>query len=122
MGLWSGRAGPIVGTMYVRRRIAGAQHRENRGQAMRRRQAWIGVFVMIAVLLVISTVPGHADRGGHGYTGHGYKSHGYRGHRHRGHRFHHGYRGPRVGIGIGLGTFWGSDWGGFQSSSDNSSS
>ena len=36
---------------------------------MSRRQTWIGVLVVIAVLLVISTVPGHADRGGHGYKG-----------------------------------------------------
>ena len=40
---------------------------------MRRRQAWIGVLVMIAVLLVISAVPGHADRGGHGHGGHGHR-------------------------------------------------
>ena len=44
---------------------------------MRRRQMWIGVLVMIAVLLVISTVPGHADRGGHGYKGHGHGGHGH---------------------------------------------
>src|SRR5687768_8228380 len=85
MGLWSGNSGQIVGTIYVRRRIAGEQQRENRGQAMRRRQTWIGVLVMIAVLLLISTVPGHADRGGHGYKGHAYRSHGHRGHWHRGH-------------------------------------
>ena len=58
---------------------------------MRRRQMWIGVFVMIAVLLVIGTAPGYADRGGHGYKGHGYRSHGHGGHGHRG----HGHRGPR---------------------------
>ena len=57
---------------------------------MRRRQMWIGVLVMTAVLLVISTVPGHADRGGHGYKGHGYKGHAYRSHGHRGH-WHRGH-------------------------------
>ena len=61
---------------------------------MRRRQMWIGVLVMIAVLLVISTVPGHADRGGHGYKGHGHGGHGHRGHGHKG----HGHQGPRVFI------------------------
>src|SRR5918992_42423 len=112
MGLWSGRAGPIVGTMYVRRRIAGAQQRENRGQAMRRRQTWIGVFVMIAVLLLISTVPGHADRGGHGYKGHGYRSHGHRGHWHSGH-WHRGFHrsgGVRVSVSPGLVVPFGSYW------------
>lgn len=79
---------------------------------MRRRRMWIGVLVMTAVLLVISTGPGHADRGGHGYKEYGYRSHGHRGHWHRGHGFHHGYRGPRVRVGIGIGTFWGPYWGG----------
>jgi hypothetical protein len=51
---------------------------------MRTRQLWVGVFVVIAVLLLISTVPGYADRGGHGYKGHAYRSHGHRGHRHKG--------------------------------------
>jgi hypothetical protein len=46
---------------------------------MRRRQTWIGVLVIIAVLLLIDTVPGHADHGGYGYTGHAYRSHGHRG-------------------------------------------
>ena len=66
---------------------------------MSRRQMWIGVLVMIAVLLVISAVPGHADRGGHGYKGHGYKGHGHGGHGHRGH-WHkgHGHQGSRVFI------------------------
>jgi hypothetical protein len=61
---------------------------------MRRWQTWLDVLVMIAGLLVISPVPGHADRGGHGYKGHGYRSDGHRGHWHRG----HGHRGPRVFI------------------------
>jgi hypothetical protein len=56
---------------------------------MRRRQTWIGVLVMLAVLLVISAVPGHADRGGHGYKGHGHGGHGHRG---------RGHQGPRVFI------------------------
>jgi hypothetical protein len=82
-------------------RISGAQPRENRGQAMRRRQVWIGVFVMIAVLLLISTGPGYADRGGHGYKGHGYRSHGHRG---------HGHSGVRVFISPGLVVPFGSYW------------
>jgi hypothetical protein len=76
------------------------------------RPKWVGILVILAVLLCISTLPGYADRGRHGYKGHAYKSHGYRGHWHRGHGFHHGVRGPRVRVGIGLGTFWGPSWGG----------
>jgi hypothetical protein len=86
------------------------------------RLKWVGLLVMLAVLLGISTLPGYADRGRHGDQGHGYKSHGHRshghrshwhrGHRHRGHGFRHGFRGPRVRVGIGLGTFWGPYWGG----------
>jgi hypothetical protein len=63
---------------------------------------------MIAVLLLISTVPGHADRGRHGYTGHGYRSHGHRGHWHRG--FHRS-GGVRVFISPGLVVPFGSSWG-----------
>jgi hypothetical protein len=63
---------------------------------------------MIAVLLLISTVPGHADRGRHGYTGHGYRSHGHRGHWHRG--FHRS-GGVRVFISPGLVVPFGSYWG-----------
>jgi hypothetical protein len=67
---------------------------------------------MIAVLLVISTVPGHADRGGHGAKGHAYGSHGDSSHRHRGHG--HGGRhwsgGVRLFISPGfvvpLGSYW----------------
>ena len=70
------------------------------------RQKWAGILVLIAVLLCISALPGHADRGRHGDKGHAYKSHG-----HRGHGFHHGVRGPRVRVGIGLGTVWGPAWG-----------
>jgi hypothetical protein len=73
------------------------------------RQKWVAILVTLAVLLLVSTLPGYADRGRHGDKGHGYKSHGHKSHGHRGHGFRHGFRGPRVGI--GLGTFWGSDWG-----------
>jgi len=98
LGLRTGYAGLIVGTLYVRWRIAGAQPYENRGQAMRRRQTWIGIFVMIAMLLVSSTVPGHADRGGHGYRSHG-------------HRGFHRSGGVRVFISPGLVVPFGSYWG-----------
>jgi hypothetical protein len=77
---------------------------------MRRRQTWIGVLVMIAVLLVISTVPGYADRGGHGYKGHGHGGHGYKGYGHKG----HGHRGPRVFISprvvVPFGAYWSPYW------------
>jgi hypothetical protein len=77
---------------------------------MRRCQAWIGVLVMIAVLITSSTVPGHADRGGHGYKGHGHGGHGHRGHWHRG----HGHRGPRVFISprlvVPFGAYWRPYW------------
>jgi hypothetical protein len=86
------------------------------------RLKWVGLLVMLAVLLGIGTLPGYADRGRHGDQGHGYKSHGHRshghrshwhrGHRHRGHGVRHGWRGPRVRLGLGLGTFWGPYWGG----------
>ena len=89
---------------------------------MRRQQTWIAVLVMIAVLLLISTVPGHADRGGHGYKGHGYekgayRGHGHRGHGHRGHwhkgHWHRGFHrsgGVRVFISPGLVVPFGSYW------------
>ena len=83
---------------------------------MRRRQRWIGVLLMTAVLLVISTVPGHADRGGHGYKGYGYKGHASRSHGHRGH-WHTGHwhrrpwhSGVRVFISPGLVVPFGSYW------------
>jgi hypothetical protein len=60
---------------------------------------------MLAVLLCISTLPGSADRGGHGFRGHGFRGHGPRGHGFH-HGFHHGFGGPRVAIGIGIGPFW----------------
>jgi hypothetical protein len=72
---------------------------------MRRRQKWIGVLVVIAVLLLISTVPGHADRGRHGYKGHGHGGHGHKG---------HGHRGPRVFISprvvVPFGAYWRPYW------------
>jgi hypothetical protein len=58
---------------------------------------------MVLGLLLLGADFGHTDRGGHGYRGH--RSHGF-----RGHRFHHRHRGPRVRIGIGVGTFWGPYW------------
>jgi hypothetical protein len=88
--------------------------------AMGIRPKWVGIPVMLALLLCIGAVPGYTDRGGHGFRGHGWKGHGFKGHAFRGHwhrgpgfrhGFHHGFRGPRVRIGIGLGTFWGPYWG-----------
>jgi hypothetical protein len=100
--------------------------------AMRTRQKWVGISLLLGALLLASTGPGQAWRGGHGFRGHGFHHgfrghgfhHGFRGHgfHHgfRGHGFHHGFRGhgfhhgshhgfrgPRIGIGIGIGPFWG---------------
>jgi hypothetical protein len=52
---------------------------------MATRQKWVGALLMLAVLLWISAVPGHTDRGGHGYKGNGHKGHGHKGRGHRGH-------------------------------------
>jgi hypothetical protein len=60
------------------------------------RRWWVGC--CLAVLLVIGTVPGYADRDGHGSKGHGYRSHGHRSHGHRG----HGHSGVRVFINPGF--------------------
>jgi hypothetical protein len=60
---------------------------------------------MITVLLVISTVPGHADRGGHGYKGHGHGGHGHKGHRHRGPRV---FVSPRLVVPFGA--YWRPSW------------
>jgi hypothetical protein len=49
--------------------------------AMGIRRKWVGTLVILAVLLWISAVPGHTDRGGHGYKGHGHKGHGHGGSR-----------------------------------------
>jgi hypothetical protein len=60
-------------------------------------QKWMGMLVILAVLLMGSSGPGAAWKGGHGG---------------------HGWGGPRVGIGIGLGPFWrpywGPYWGGYR--------
>jgi hypothetical protein len=67
---------------------------------------------MIAVLLVLSTVPAYADRDGHGYKRHGYRSHGHRGHWHRGH-WHGGLHrsgGVRLFISPGLVVPFGGYW------------
>ena len=74
-----------------------------RVSAMGTRQKWVGILVMVLGLLLLGADFGHTDRGGHGYRGH--RSHGF-----RGHRFHHRHRGPRIRIGIGVGTFWGPYW------------
>jgi hypothetical protein len=82
---------------------------------MGERRKWVGAIVILVVLLLISAVPGHTDRGGyrgHGYKGDGHKSHGHRGDGHRGHRHGrpYGYRGPRVFIGprlvVPFGPYW----------------
>jgi hypothetical protein len=94
--------------------------------AMRTRQKWVGIIVVLAALLILSAGPGYARPGGHGGGGHGGSWHGgHGGGRHGGHgwgghggkwhggKWHQGHRwaGPRVGIGIGLGPFWGPYWG-----------
>jgi hypothetical protein len=116
IGLCRGNSGEVVGTILGNRSIdalrGSGQGDARKVMAMGTRPKWVGILVMLAVLLCISTLPGYADRGRHGYKGHAYKSHGHRGHWHRGHGFHHGFRGPRVRVGIGLGTFWGPSWGG----------
>jgi hypothetical protein len=78
------------------------------------RRWWVGC--CLAVLLVISTAPGYADRDGHGSKGHGYRSHGHRSHGHsgHGHRRHghrgHGHSGVRVFINPGFVVPFGSYW------------
>jgi hypothetical protein len=83
---------------------AGHGRGDEEGMAVKTRRKWVGILVIVVGLLLLGADVGHTDRGGHGYRGH-------RGHGHRGHRFHHGHRGPRVRIGIGVGTFWGPHWG-----------
>jgi hypothetical protein len=79
--------------------------------AMRIQRKWVGTIVIVAMLLLISAVPGHPDRGGDGYRGHGYRGYGYRGH---GYRRHHGYGGPRVFIRprivVPFGPYWSPYW------------
>jgi hypothetical protein len=65
-----------------------------------KRQQWVGILGLLAVLLFASAVPGHAWRGGHGFGGRGFHSF---------HRFHR-FGGPHIGIGIGIGPFWGPYW------------
>jgi hypothetical protein len=66
--------------------------------AMRTRQKWVGIIVVLAALLILSAGPGHTWGGRHGFGGHGFH-----------HGFHHGFGGPRIAIGIG--PFWGPYWG-----------
>jgi hypothetical protein len=77
---------------------------------MRRRQTWIVVLAMLAVLLLSGPGPGHADRGGHGHKGHGHGGHGHKDHGHKG----HGHRGPRVFISprlvVPFGAYWRPYW------------
>jgi hypothetical protein len=86
---------------------------------MTTRQSWVGVFVLIAVLLLISTVPGHADYGRYGYTGYGYRCYGHSGHWHKGHwhRRLHRSRGVRVFISPGLVVPFGAYWGPYPAAS-----
>jgi hypothetical protein len=85
------------------------------------RQTWIGILIMLAVLLWLSTVPAHADRGRHGFRGHGFRGHEFRGHEFRGHGFrHHRFRGPhrfggprvfiRPRIVVPFGPYWRPSW------------
>ena len=78
-------------------------------------QTWMGVLVLIAVLFLISTVPGHTDRGGHGYKGHGHGGYGHKGHGHKGYGHKdHGRRAPRVFISprivVPFGAYWRPYW------------
>jgi hypothetical protein len=65
------------------------------------RRKWVGILVILAVLLWISAVPGHTDRGGHGYRGHG-------------HRGWHWSGGARFFISpsiiVPFGAYWGAYW------------
>ena len=74
--------------------------------AMGTKPTWAGILALIAVLLVISTLPGYTDRGGHGYKGHGDRGHGHRG-------WHRSGR-ARVLISPNLvvpfGAYWGPYW------------
>jgi hypothetical protein len=74
---------------------------------------WVGAIVILAVLLLSSAVPGHAERGRDEYRGHGDRGlrHEYRGHghEHHGHR-HHRHGGPRVFISPRLVVPFGSYW------------
>ena len=78
--------------------------------AMRTRQKWVGIIVVLVALLILSAGPGHTWGGGHGFGGHGFGGHGFH------HGFHdfrgfHRFGGPRIGIGIR--PFWGPYWGAY---------
>jgi hypothetical protein len=62
--------------------------------AMRTRQKWVGIIVVLAALLILSAGLGYAWDGGHGFHG------GF-----------HWFGGPRIGIGIG--PFWAPYWGAY---------
>jgi hypothetical protein len=114
--LWSGNFGEIVGT------ILGNISLCTRGEsvAMGTRK-WLGLLIMLAVWLCLSTVPAQADRGGHRFGGHGFRRHAFKGHEFRGHGFrHHRFRGPhrfggprvliRPHIVVPFEPFWGPSW------------
>jgi hypothetical protein len=86
--------------------MQGLDRAMRKASAMGTRQKWVGILVLVVGLILLGADLGYTDRGGHGDRGH--RGHGFRGH-HR-HGFHHGHRGPRVRIGIGVGTFWGPYW------------
>jgi hypothetical protein len=77
---------------------------------------WVGTLVILVALLVISSVPGYAGRGGHGFRGHGFRGHGFKGHDFRGHGFRGSHRsgGARVfirpSIIVPFGAYWGPYW------------
>jgi hypothetical protein len=79
---------------------------ERQVMVMGRRSQWVRILVLIAVLLVISAMPGSTDRGGHGYRGHGSRGHG--------HSRWHRPGGARVFISPSLvvpfGAYWGPYW------------
>jgi hypothetical protein len=110
---WTGN----TGRLWVHFQETCAICSKRKVMAMGTRRQWVGTLVIMVVLLVISTVPGHTDRGGHGYKGHGHRSHGHRSHWHGGHRhgghWHRGWHrsgGVRLFISPGLVVPFGSYW------------
>jgi hypothetical protein len=99
-GMWrlTGRAHGVMRKVIAMR---------NRYEAAGRRQAWMGIIVILATLLLATAVPGHTWGGAHGFRG----AHGFGGF----HRFggFHGFGGPRIAIGIG--PLWGPYWGPYPS-------
>ena len=73
--------------------------------AMRTRQKWVGIIVVLATLLILSAGPGHTRGGGHRGREHGFH--------HRFHRGFHRFGGPRIGLRIGIGPFWAPQWGAY---------